>query len=76
MINKTDSNKILTAIKAFQYTLTEGAELAKEIYSFAFSQTLALNGTPLEILETIDKGVKSEATEFSAEAVAETEANF
>lgn len=76
MINKTDSSKILTAIKAFQYTLTEGAELAKEIYSFAFSQTLALNGTPSEILETIDKGVKSEATEFSAEAVAETEANL
>ena len=37
MINKTDSKKLITAIKAFRYTLTEGIELAKEIYSFAFS---------------------------------------
>ncbi len=77
MINKTDSEKILTAIKALNYTLTEGIELAKEIYTVAFSKTFALNGSPAEILDAINnKDFKGKSTEFSAEAVAETEANI
>ena len=76
MINKTDSEKLITAIKAFRYTLTEGIELTKEIYSFAFSQTFALNGSPAEILDVIGKDFKSKAASVSAESVAETEANL
>ncbi len=78
MLNKTDSEKLLTAIKALHYTLTEGIDLAKDIYSFAFSNTFALNGSPAEILDIIlnHDDFKSKSAEFSAEAPTETEANI
>ena len=75
---KTDYKKILTAIKVLHYTLIDGIDLAKEIYSFAFSYTFALSGSPKEILNLAnnDKNSFSKANEGSGESVAETEANI
>ncbi len=73
ILNLPEQKKIATAIRSLEYTVSDGIELAKTIYTTAFSVTFAMSGTTAEALDKVFGG-KSEAAEksiFSAEAPSE-----